>query len=341
MSGVQGTGEPASLADGFQTYFTNQLLDHAVQLLVLDQFATQEPFPKNAGAKSIRFFKKGVADATQVQTLVEGVAPAASTYRQVALSYVDVTLGQYGEITGVTDLMGWTDKFKWLQQSIGTMKEDLALKTDQIMRNDIVAVNISAAIARTKRYAGGATTFAELVALVNPTVSGRLAAQDILDCFTGLKINRAPKINGSYAMVLPPQISRDLMNDSKWVNVGTYSKPDMILKGELGMFYGCKIVEHTDPFIEKTAGAEGTDSSATAVAADAVFVSFAIGKGAFGCPVMAGQSPFSPKIVMVDTPDHTDPLNQNTLAGYKAYWASKLYQPNWLVAYRSYSGYGI
>lgn len=338
MAGPQAVSD---ISNEYQTYFTNKLLDHAVQLLVLDQFATQEPFPKNAGSQAIRFFKKGVADATQVQSLTEGTPMSTSLYRKVALNYVDVTLAQYGEVTSVTDIISWTDKFKWLNQSIETMKEDCALKADQVIRNEIVATNIVDAVARTKRYAGGATSFATLVALTDPTTSGRLVAQDILDCFTGLKILRAPKINGSYAFVTPPQISRDMMNDSKWVNLSVYSKPDQMIKGEVGMLFGCKIVEHTDPFIEKTGGAEGTDSSASAVSGDAVFVSFALGKGAYGTPIMAGKSPWSPKVVMVDTPDHSDPLCQNTLAGYSLYWAAKLYQSNWAITFRSYSGYGV
>lgn len=338
---MAGPTASSDISDAYQTYFTNQLLDHQVQLLVLDQFATQEPFPKNAGSKAIRFFKKGVADASQVQDIVEGTPMATSVYRKVAVSYVDATLAQYGEVTSVTDIVSWTDKLNWLKQSVATMKEDCALKADQVIRNEIVATNISAAVARTKRYAGGATSFATLVALTDPTVTGRLVAQDILDCFTGLKILRAPKINGNYVFVTPPQISRDMMNDSKWVNLSSYSRPEQMIKGEVGTLFGCKIVEHTDPFIEKTAGAEGTDASATAVSADAVFVSMAMGKGAYGTPIMAGKSPWSPKIVMVDTPDHSDPLCQNTLAGYSLYWTAKLYQPIWLITFRSYSGYGI
>src|SRR5690348_3504717 len=113
----------SSLSQEYQTYYTNKLLAHAVQLTVLDQFAVQEPFPKNAGAKSIRFFKKSVADASQVQDLTaggEGVAPTAR--RAITLTNVDVTLNQYGEVTSATDIVGWTDKLRILKESIGTMQ---------------------------------------------------------------------------------------------------------------------------------------------------------------------------------------------------------------------------
>jgi N4-gp56 family major capsid protein len=331
----------SSLSNEYQTYYTNKLLAHAVQLTVLDQFADQVPFPKNSGNKAIRFFKKSVADSTQVQDLTaggEGVAPSAR--RALTLTPIDVTLNQYGEVTSVTDIVSWTDKLRILKESIGTMQEDCALHTDGIIRNEIVATNISDAVSRTKAYAQGAANWAALAAATQAT--GALVATDVLNQLTALKILRAPKIKGEYVWVCPPQISRDLMNDAKWLNLSAYSKPDMTLKGEAGMFFGCKVVEHTNPFIEDGADAasEGTYDG-TGTSADSIFVSFFLGKGSYGCPVMAGQSPFSPRVYIVDTADKSDPLNQQTLAGWKAYYAAKLYQSNWLIAFRAKSGYGL
>lgn len=331
----------SSLSQEYQTYYTNKLLAHAVQLTVLDQFADQVPFPKNIGSKAIRFFKKSVADATQVQDLTaggEGVAPTAR--RALTLTNVDVTLNQYGEVTSATDIVGWTDKLRILKESIGTMQEDCALHTDGVIRNEIVAHNISDNVTRTKVYAQGAANWAALAAANQQT--GALVGTDVLNQLTSLKILRCPKLKGEYIWICPPQVSRDLMNDAKWLNVSAYSKPEMILKGEAGMFFGCKVVEHTNPFIEDGADAasEGTYDG-TAASADAIFVSFFTGKGAYGCPIMAGQSPFSPRVYIVDTADKSDPLNQQTLAGWKTYYAASLYQSNWLIAFRSKSGFGI
>ena len=334
----------------YQTFYTDYLLDHVVQLLVLDQFADKKPFPKGAGAKSIRFFKKGAADDAQVQTLVEGTAPASGTYRQITLANVDVTLTQYGQVASVTDILTWTDKLRVLKETIGTMTEDCALKADVVIRNDIIATNIAdfasppagqGAIptARIKKYAGTATTFATLQALNQTT--GALTGLNVLDQKTSLVLNRAQRIQGDYIMIAAPNITRDLMNDSKWINVSSYSKPSMLFNGEAGIFYGCRVVEQTNPFIEDgLAGAEGTLNTA-ALAANAIFPTFFTGKGAYGCPIMAGQSPFSPKVFMVDEADHSDPLLQQTLAGYKTYWGSKLYHSDWLIVFRSKSGYGV
>jgi N4-gp56 family major capsid protein len=341
MAGITTT---STVSSEFQTYYTNYLLKHAIQLLVLDQFADMVPFPKNAGAKTIRFFKKSVADASQVQSLTEGTAPSSSTYRQLTLTPIDVTLAQYGQVAAVTDVLTWTDKLRILKETIGTMIEDCALKADTVIRNEIIATNISDAAARSKDYAGTATDFASLGALNQQ--NGAMTGTDVLNCLTSLKLNRALQIGGEYVGIIPPQVTRDLMTDAKWLTLAQYSQPERLIKGEVGKFYGCKIVEATNPFIEDvTNGAEGTygktsDGSISATANDLVFASFFTGKGAYGCPVMAGQSPFSPKVIMVDTADHSDPLLQQTLAGWKGYWAAKLYQSNWLVVFRSKSVYG-
>ena len=336
MAGITTT---TTVSGEYQTFYTDYLLDHVIQLLVLDQFAEKKPFPKAAGAKSIRFFKKGAADDTLVQTLAEGTAISSANYRQITLTTVDVTLAQFGQVASVTDVLTWTDKLNVLKETIGTMTEDCALKADTVIRNDIIATNIADNFNRTKKYAGTATSFASLQALNQTT--GALTGLNVLDQKTSLVLNRAQRIQGDYIMIAAPNISRDLMNDSKWINVSSYSKPSMLFNGEAGIFYGCRVVEQTNPFIEDgLAGAEGTYNGA-ALAANAIFSTFFTGKGAYGCPIMAGQSPFSPRIYMVDTADHADPLLQQTLAGWKGYWGTKLYHSDWLIVFRSKSGYGV
>jgi len=347
MAGITTT---STVSGEYQTFYTDYLLDHVIQLLVLDQFADKKPFPKAAGAKSIRFFKKGAADDTLVQTLAEGTAISSANYRQITLAPVDVTLAQFGQVASVTDILTWTDKLNVLKETIGTMTEDCALKADRVIRDDIIATNIAdfasppagqsaVSTARIKKYAGTATSFASLQALSQTT--GALTGLNVLDQKTALVLNRAQRIQGDYIMIAAPNVSRDLMNDSKWINVSSYSKPEMLFNGEAGIFYGCRVVEQTNPFIEDgLAGAEGTYNGA-ALAANAIFATFFTGKGAYGCPIMAGQSPFSPRIYMVDTADHADPLLQQTLAGWKGYWGTKLYHSDWLIVFRSKSGYGV
>jgi hypothetical protein len=50
---------------------------------------------------------------------------------------------------------------------------------------------------------------------------------------------------------------------------------------------------------------------------------------------LAGDSPFSPKMFIVDQPDKSDPLNQTKIVAYKLYYAAKLLNGTFAVALRS------
>src|SRR6478609_7405129 len=114
-----------ALANEYQKYFTRQLLQHAVQLTVMDQFALKQPLPRKKGAKTISFFRRskvnvvangaGAGRVANVQTLTEGTPVA--TFANHTLDRVDVTLSQFGEVSKITDLLAMTELFDALQQN--------------------------------------------------------------------------------------------------------------------------------------------------------------------------------------------------------------------------------
>src|SRR4051812_44702722 len=116
------TTATTGLAVAYQKVFSKKLLEHAKQLLVLDQFAQKVPFPKNQGAKTIRFFRPDVGDRTNVQSLTEGVP--ISTFRETVWTPIDATLRQYGEASKVSDILSATELLSTLKQNIQTLGED-------------------------------------------------------------------------------------------------------------------------------------------------------------------------------------------------------------------------
>lgn len=318
------TTTSTGLTPQYQKYFSKKLLEHAVQSLVLDQFGQRVPFPKNAGAKTIRFMRPDVGDRTQVQTLTEGVP--ISTFRETTWTPVDLTLAQFGEAAKLSDLLNMTDLFSTLKQNISSMGEDAALHADFQITSAVVPL-IAAA---NKRYSGGAANFNALVALTN--AQGAMTIQDLLGSMTQLTIQRAPKAKGGdYVAVVPPQIGYDLMNDGKFVDSGKYGTTKGLFNGEIGRWYGVRVVVATQPWREaNTNGTEGTFS-----ASGPIFSTVVLGSGAYGIPLMAGQSPFSPKVIINDKPDKSDPLNQFITAGWSAYWTAGLLNDLWAVIVRS------
>jgi len=53
-----------------------------------------------------------------------------------------------------------------------------------------------------------------------------------------------------------------------------------------------------------------------------IIASFFFGNESFGIPALAGDDPLSPKIVITDTPDKSDPLNQLVTVGVKLFFAT-------------------
>lgn len=327
------TTATTGLAVAYQKVFSKKLLDHAKQLLVLDQFAQKVPFPKNQGAKTIRFFRPDVGDRTMVQTLTEGVP--ISTFRETVWTPIDATLKQFGEASKVSDILSATELLGTLKQNIQTMGEDAALHADYQMVQELLDTTNSAGPIATanNRYSGGAASYNALVALT--ATQGAATIQDLLGGMTRLKITRAPKANGDYVVVSPPQVTYDFMNDSKFVDSGKYGTTKGLFTGELGKYYGVRIVETTAPWIEANSnGAIGTYSGS-----GSIYTSLVMGSGAFGVPEMAGQSQFDPKIIINDRPDKSDPLNQFVVAGWKSYWVTVVLNNLWAVALRSKTSY--
>ncbi len=317
------TTATAPLLSQYQDYFSKDLLKYAIQELRLNEFGQLRDLPQNVGSKTISFFRFGEASSANVQTLTEGVTPV--TTREVALTKIDATIVQYGELAKITDVMGMVTLFDALKQAIVSMGEDAALKADDISRNELV-------LNGTKRYSQTNANFAALAAA--PVANGKFLSTDVLDIVTRLKVNRSHRIRGNVVCVLPPQISRDVQNDPDWKLASQYAGSTQIFKGEMGMLHGCIFVEATNPFIEDSAGAEGVH-----VPTGDIFSSIFLGADSFGCVKLGSSSPYSPRVIVTKGADKSDPLDQIMTAGWKAWNVCKLLNPNWMRVYKSKSAF--
>jgi len=315
----------------YQKYFSKKLLPHAVQLLVLAQFGQKVPFPKEQGATTIRFTRGDVAAAANVLTGGEGIP--TTTFRDYNYTFIDATLVEYEEAAKISDVLSWTNLFDTLKNMTGVMGEDVALHADSKIRDTIVAGVTGAG---NRRYVGATQTFAGLQALTQTT--GALTINDLLDAMTRLTITRAPQLNGEYVAAAGAQVCRDILSDPKVVLTGQYGTSKGLLTGEVGRWYGVRVVKHTNPFIEDGTGSEGT-FSVPASAANAIYRTFVMGTDGFGIPQMGGLSPFNPQIMICDKPDKSDPTNRFITAGLKTSWVAVVLNNQWIVSISSKSQY--
>ena len=358
----------AALANQYQNYFSKKLLTYAVQALVLDQFGSKTPLPAKSGHKAISMFRWDTPKATDINTLTEGDASSVGE-RAIALTKISKTLIQRGQIVKLSDILNATDLFNSLQQSVKINGQDAAIDMDNITRNILVgsnvgdnvnsgatameggynadpSVNLDNGDSLTEIYADGTkeTTGATEYSTFEQTTSGNtLDGAAVLNAVTQLKVNRAqPTSGGMYACVTSPQVLSDVMQDNTWLNASQYSNVEELYKGEVGRLFGAKFVTTTNPFI--TADALGTDADRFIYDAAAgggtgntkdVHVSLFLGEGAYGIPELSSQSPFSPKMIITDSADKSDPLNMLITAGFKVFWTALRQNTGYYVIMRS------
>ena len=348
-----------TLTSQFQNYFSKELLSIVQQETILDQFAMKAPIPKNNGNKAISMFRFGPPSIGSVQTIAsEGAAISSANYRALALNSLSKSLAQYGQVIGLTDILRATDLFNSLQQATKTSGLDMALWVDSVIRNTLVgsnltasgssigsaaegggtfdnsdAVNVVASSGGVKVYGNPATLTTQSFSALNSDTTAAnttMTASAVLDSMTRLKRNRAPLINGGYVLATDPRVARDLMRDSDWLNASNYgNKGQPFYKGEVGSIYGCRVVTQTNSFVSTGSGTASDEFVYQASAAGGglaagkdIIASFFFGNESFGIPALTGDDPLSPKIVITDTPDKSDPLNQLVTVGVKLYFAT-------------------
>lgn len=348
-----------TLTSQFQNYFSKELLSIVQQETILDQFSMKAPIPKNNGNKAITMFRFGSPSVSGVQTISsEGTAIAAANYRALSLNSLSKSLAQYGQVIGLTDILRATDLFNSLQQATKTSGLDMALWVDSVIRNTLIgsnltasgssigsaaegggtfdnsdAVNVVASSGGVKVYGNPATLTTQSFSALNSDTTAAnttMTASAVLDSMTRLKRNRAPMINGGYVLATDPRVARDLMRDSDWLNASNYgNKGTPFYKGEVGSIYGCRVVTQTNSFVSTGSGTaadefvyQATPAGGGLAVSKDIIASFFFGNESFGIPALTGDDPLSPKIVITDTPDKSDPLNQLVTVGVKLYFAA-------------------
>ena len=334
-----------SVSAQFQTYFSKALLERAIPLLQMEQFAMKAPYPtKTGGNKTIRFFRFGDPSITAISALSEGTTPSSGDERDLTLSSVEATLVQYGSKIILTDVVLATELFSHLAQATKQLGEDAALHADTLCHRALVqdsstSTGTNVATKSYARYAQNGTNGTTWA--TSSVANSAMTATDLLDGATSLFIARAPKIKDGYALVAHPAVIRDLQQDDDWLKVSSYSAADQIFKGETGKLFGVSVISSTNVQTFATAAA-GIADAATANAAG--YANVLLGGGAFGVPSLsslaASGSPFAPKVTILDAADKSDPYGQRVVASFKTFYAAKQLDPRFfrvIVAKSNYS----
>tara|TARA_R110002050_G_scaffold1079_3_gene7436 strand:- start:1130 stop:2191 length:1062 start_codon:yes stop_codon:yes gene_type:complete len=345
------TNTTTSLSNQYQNYFSKKLLSYAVQALVLDQFAEKAPLPAKAGHKAISMFRFDAPSVSAIETLTEGTTTSGT--RSLTLSKIEKSLIQRGQVIKMTDVLTATDLFNSLQQSIKVNGQDAALDMDTQTRNTLVGSNVAGTAKEngdgsaldnsdtlTEMYADGGTDYSTFDAVTSADTI--LSASSILDAVTKLKVNRAqPAKGGMYVAATSAQVLSDIQKVSEWLNAAQYSNVEELYKGEVGSLYGAKFILHTNGWSSVYSSADddrfaySVGGTGTRAAGANIRATLFLGQQAYGVPELTSSSPFSPKVIITDSADKTDPLNQLITAGFKTHWTTLRLNPAYYVVMRS------
>lgn len=224
------------LSGEMKTYYSDYLIDLAEPELVHDQFGQKHPIPKNGG-KTIEFRKYDPLPKA-LTPLSEGVTPNG---QKLNMGVLTATVQQYGGFVELSDILILTAIDNNLLQATKLLGSQAGRTLDTITREVLNGgTNVQYAEtqvnARHKLVGGDAT----------PSNNHYLTVDAVRRAVRFLKVMNAPKINGYYAGIIHPDCSYDLMSDSKWVNVKTYSDPEGIYEGEIGRIEGVRFVETSE-----------------------------------------------------------------------------------------------
>ena len=321
MAAITLTGpNPADFASRIQAYYNPKLLEAIKFNLALAQYGLQGKYPASGSTPTVRFFRPRAANTTGVGAITEATTP--TTLTEVAVGYVDVTLAQRGALAKISDLVLAVDLLDTVKLYTQTMGADAALDLDTVCRaaliNGLADSNATYTGAYFERFAGVANTgtsstdFASLAGL--SAEASKITRAENMKVATQLKAGKVPQINGKYVAITPPEVIHDLRQDTTITSAFTQVDTQNLYKNQQLQLDGVVFVEANNPHREMV--------YKTNLATGKIFSTIYLGAGAFGVPGLsnpkAGASPFSPQLVIINKPDHANPLGLYVQLGWKA-----------------------
>lgn len=294
-----------------KVFYDKNLIKLAGPMLIHDQFAQQEPLPKNHGkTKEFRGFKPL---AKALKPLTEGVTPDGNS---LSMFTVKATIKQYGDYVTLSDLLDMTSIDPMVLQAQETLGDQAGRTLDTITREVINAgTNV--------QYAEGqVTSRAGLTGEMKLTVKAiKLAAR-------ALKVQNAPLINGRYVAIIHPDVAFDLSEDPEYKEMHKYTDSGSFKYGYIFDIDNVKFYETTEAKKFTKTGANNQD----------VYSTLVIGKGAYGVTKLEGGG-LETIIKQLGSAGSADPLNQRSTVGWKGNKAIAMLVEQYMVRIETCSNF--
>ena len=277
-------------------FWVRTMLDRRQPNLVHARYGDKEFVPANGGMNvTWRRFSTIAASTT---ALTEGTFPAETIPTIVTVTATVNLYGQWFRSTDVTKSQAFDDVKREGTKALG---ETMANSHDQLARNVI--------------NAGSTIQYVSTSGSRGGVASGHyLNAAEIREAISTMKSADAPKFDdGTYVMIIHPDIEQDLFGDQNIVNAFSYAAnrgpSNPLATGELGNYLGVKFV--TTSNVATAAGLSGPNGETD------VYLNVMFGKGYVG---FVDLSAMTSEIIYHEPGSSgalNDPLSQVWSLGYK------------------------
>ena len=258
------------------------------------------------GTNTLRYAR--YADlAVSTATLTEGTAP---TDDALTISSEFFTAAQYGATVAISDLANLDSPHDLISIAAERVAYKAVRSMDHLVRDVIHSTAQTAAVF-------GATASATLTQnTANSAVAaaGLLSGAFVKQMVTRLKAANVPQFaDGTYRCIIHPAQEYDLVSDTSvngWIESRKYVDNTNLLTGEIGMFAGVRFIVSSDAKVYATAGASSGN----------VYNALFLGPDSYAI----GDSQTLQSYFVAPGGDHSDPLAQKALVGYKMRFGSLL-----------------
>lgn len=295
--GMQTIGTQASVGNTYADpgiYYDKRFLMRLTPQLYFKQCGEMRPLPQRSGTL-IKWHRLNKLAAV-TSPLSEGSSGSEQNVATSVVSAEPLTYGAYVKVSAELNLKSINPI---VEEILDELADQAALSYDTLVFNAI-HTNL------TNHYANAAPNE---VSVADGDV---LNASELRKAVYRLRKANVPGFEGNlYKAVIHPASHFDLQSDSNvgsWIDVMKYSKPEELMKGEVGQLYGVRFVVTTNI---------PTGTGAT----DETFRSFIFGKQTYGVTELSGQGV---KTIRQPAGGNADPLEMFTTLGWKFMMVAKV-----------------
>lgn len=306
------------------SYAVGKFLAHAQNELFLESYAMHEKVPQNK-SQTVKFKRAIPLDVSAV-ALTEGVTKSPKMYEDEP---VQVSLSQYGEWMGITDVVLDTHEDPVLNKMTEVLGQAAGAMKELILWNAISA--------------GTNVIFANGTARAD--VNTPITLDDIRAAVRQIKLNRGKKItkrvpassdvatepvNASFIYFGNVAQERDFREMDSFVSVEKYGSFAPISEYEIGKVEECRVVLTNHAVPAYSAGSATTNGMLATSGAVDVYLGVVFGQDAFGCTSLKGKD--SANITVINPKaTYEDPMAQRGAISFKFWYAALILNQNWIV----------